>query len=269
MARKNQAFAGAHSAEYPVLNRDFIEFLLNTLKQDGFTPLPSKEVTLEAFKTLGSRPEEIIRALGVAIRSANDSSHPDDVLPAIALALRTPAADVELSKVESLGPLAEAIFDRVVSKPKASKGLFSAEAAADYSQSMGRVVRIEEIQPVAMDLLNANLLLRRRHGLYEVSDPFVGEAWLERKKRSSLSPFPFDPHTKALWIWSGLDFLGLARRTLGFRNTGKIQKLDQFFHIRIRSLSLDDIKKSLGLLECVDCRVNLARRIMAYLWSAL
>lgn len=189
-ARKNQAFAGAHSAESPVLNGDYIEFLLNNLKREGFTTLPSKEVTVEAFKILGSRPEEIIRALGVAIRSANNSTHPDDVLPAIALALRTAAADVELSKVESLGPLAEAFFDRVVSNSRASRGLFSAEAAADYSKALGREVRIEEIQPVAMDLLNANLLLRRGHGLYDVSDPFVREVWLERKSHPNLSPSP-------------------------------------------------------------------------------
>lgn len=187
-ARKNQAFAGAHSAEYPVLNGDYIEFLLKNLAQDGFTRLPSKKVTVEAFKTLGNRPEEIIRALGVAIRSSNENTQPDDVLPAIALALRTAAADVELSKVEQLGPLAEAFFDRVARNDKSAKGLFSAEAAADYSKALGREVRIEEIQPVSMDLLNANLLMRRGHGLYEVSDPFVKEVWLERKSPSNLFP---------------------------------------------------------------------------------
>lgn len=185
-ARKNQAFAGAHSAEYPVLNGDYIEFLLNSLERDGFTELPSKAVTVDAFKTLGNRPEEIIRALGIAIRSTSSTTKPDDVLPAIALALRTAAADVELSKVESLGPLAEAIFDRIASAKAGIRGLYSAEAAADYSAMLGREVRIEEIQPVAMDLLNANLLIRRGHGLYEISDPFVKEVWIERKSFQNL-----------------------------------------------------------------------------------
>lgn len=180
-ARKNQAFAGAHSAQYPVLNGDYIEFLLESLKNDGFTELPSKEVTVNAFNTLGNRPEEMIRALGVAIKSANDVTRPNDVLPAIAMALRTSAADLELNKVESLGPLAGAVFDRVASAGKEVKGLFSADAAAEYSQILGREVRIEEIQPVAMDLLNANLLIRRGHGMYEISDPFVKEVWMERK----------------------------------------------------------------------------------------
>lgn len=190
-ARKNQAFAGAHSAEYPVLNGDYIEFLLNSLKSDGHTVLPSKKVVIDAFKTLGNRPEELIRALGVAIRSTSNTTKPDDVLPAVALALRTSAADAELSKVESLGPLAEAIFDRVASESAGARGLYSAEAAADYSQTLGREVKIEEIQPVAMDLLNANLFIRRGHGLYEISDPFVKEGWLERKRFRHLSPSEF------------------------------------------------------------------------------
>lgn len=186
-ARKNQAFAGAHSTEYPVLNGDYIEFLLQALEKDGYADLPSKSVTVDAFNTLGNRPEEIIRALGVAIRSASNGVKADDVLPAIALALRTSAADVELNKVESLGPLAGAVFDRVASSGAGGRGLFSAEAATEYSQILGREVRIEEIQPVAMDLLNANLFIRRGHGLYEISDPFVKEVWLERKEFHNLS----------------------------------------------------------------------------------
>lgn len=185
-ARKNQAFAGAHSAEYPVLNGDYIEFLLKSLEKDGFTELPSKAVTVDAFKTLGNRPEEIIRALGIAIRSTSSTTKPDDVLPAIALALRTASADTELGKVESLGPLAGAIFDRIANAKAGIRGLYSAEAAADYSATLGREVRIEEIQPVAMDLLNANLLIRRGHGLYEISDPFVKEVWVERKAFQNL-----------------------------------------------------------------------------------
>lgn len=187
-ARKNQAFAGAHSTQYPVLNGDYIEFLLHALERDGYTELPSKPVVVEAFNTLGNRPEEIIRALGVTLRSCTNGSKPDEVLPPIALALRTAAADAELSKVESLGPLAGALFDRVASAKGGVRGLYSADAAADYSKTLGRDVRIEEIQPVAMDLLNANLFIRRGHGLYEISDPFVKEVWMERKGFQNLVP---------------------------------------------------------------------------------
>ncbi|HEX5487326.1 MAG TPA: ATP-binding protein, partial [Limnobacter sp.] len=181
--RKNQAFAGAYSADYPVLNGEYVEFLLQQLRNDGYTGLPSQKVASEAFKTLGSRPEELLRALRLALQSHanNPTTPPDTVLPAIALTLRNAAADIELEKVEARGPLAMAIFNRIASKPGGSKGIYSAEAAEDYSTALGRTVKIEEIQPVAMDLMAANLIMRRGHGLYEITDPFIKEIWKEKK----------------------------------------------------------------------------------------
>jgi chromosome segregation and condensation protein ScpB len=65
--------------------------------------------------------------------------------------------------------------------------VYSAEAAADYSKAIGREVRIVETQPVVNDLMAANLIMRRGHGLYGVTDPFVQEIWRERK---ALKPSP-------------------------------------------------------------------------------
>ncbi|HEX5487467.1 MAG TPA: ATP-binding protein, partial [Limnobacter sp.] len=159
------------------------EFLLQQLRNDGYTGLPSQKVASEAFKTLGSRPEELLRALRLALQSHanNPTTPPDTFLPAIALTLRNAAADIELEKVEARGPLAMAIFNRIASKPGGSKGIYSAEAAEDYSTALGRTVKIEEIQPVAMDLMAANLIMRRGHGLYEITDPFIKEIWKEKK----------------------------------------------------------------------------------------
>jgi hypothetical protein len=103
------------------------------------------------------------------------------VLPVIAATLRSAAADLELMKVEELGMLAQAIFARIASVDGETRGVFSAEAAAQYSKVVGREVRVEEVQPVANDLLAANLIIRRGHGLYGVTDPFVQEIWRERQ----------------------------------------------------------------------------------------
>jgi hypothetical protein len=46
---------------------------------------------------------------------------------------------------------------------------------------VSREVRVDEIQPVANELLAANLIMRRGHGLYGVTDPFVQEIWRERQ----------------------------------------------------------------------------------------
>ena len=188
-ARRNQAFAGATSIPYPVLDDDYVKFLLGKLAQEHLGPLPSVGVAAQAFKTLGSRPEEMIRALRQLLmlqHPGDEKKNPDEILPVIAATLRSAAADNELSKVEELGTLAQAIFDRIASTDGDARGVFSAEAAAAYSKLVGREVRVEEIQPVANELLAANLIMRRGHGIYGVTDPFVQEIW--REKQALIKP---------------------------------------------------------------------------------
>lgn len=180
-ARRNQAFVGATSVPYPVLDEEYVSFLLARLAQEGFAPLPSVAVTAEAFKTLGSRPEELLRALRQVLLSSPKTKSPDETLPLVAMTLRSAAADLELTKVEELGTLAQAIFDRIASTEGGARGVFSTEAAAEYSRAVGREVRVEEIQPVANELLAANLIMRRGHGVYGVTDPFVQEIWREKQ----------------------------------------------------------------------------------------
>lgn len=180
-ARRNQAFAGGTTVSYPVLGRDYVEFLLTKLANDGIGVLPSVEVTTEAFNTLGNRPEELLRALRQLLLNSPGREEPDRVLPIIAATLRSSAADIELVKVHQLGGLAQAIFDRIAACEGDARGIFSADAAAEYSRAIGREVKIEEIQPVANELLAANLIMRRGHGLYGITDPFVQEIWREKQ----------------------------------------------------------------------------------------
>jgi hypothetical protein len=180
-ARRNQAFAGATSIPYPVLNGDYVEHLLKRLSQEGASSLPSVTVAIQAFATLGNRPEEMLKALRHLNRHLPPGGDPDAHLPVIAAMLRSTAADIELMKVEQLGSLATAIFERIASTDGDARGLFSAEAAAEYTKAIGRDVRVEEIQPVVNDLLAANLIMRRGHGMYGVTDPFVQEIWREKK----------------------------------------------------------------------------------------
>lgn len=180
-ARRNQAFAGATSVPFPVLNGDYVGHLLTRLAQEGSAPLPSHAVAIEAFRTLGNRPEEMLKALRQLNRHLPLGGNPDEHLPVIAATLRSTAADIELMKVEQLGGLATAIFERIASTDGDARGVFSADAASEYTTAVGRDVRVEEIQPVVNDLLAANLIMRRGHGMYGVTDPFVQEIWREKK----------------------------------------------------------------------------------------
>ena len=72
-------------------------------------------------------------------------------------------------------------FERIASSEGDARGVFSTEAAADYSKVIGREIRVDEIQPMVGELLAANLIMRRGHGLYGITDPFVQEIWREKK----------------------------------------------------------------------------------------
>jgi len=180
-ARRNQAFAGATSVPYPVLNGDYVAHLLERLAQEGFEPLPSLAIAVQAFATLGNRPEEMLKALRQLTRHLPAGGRPDEYLPVIAATLRSTAADIELTKEEQLGRLATAVFERIAGTEGDARGVFSTEAAADYAKAVGRDVRVEEIQPVVNELLAANLILRKGHGTYGITDPFVQEIWREKK----------------------------------------------------------------------------------------
>lgn len=180
-ARRNQAFTGATSVAYPVLDKEYVAYLLERLSAEGFTAQPSLDVAVKAFQTLGNRPEEMIKALRQLHFHLPPGSNPDEHLPVIANTLRSAAADIELMKLEQLGGLATAIFDRIASAEGDARGLFSADAAAAYSKAIGREVKVEEAQPVVNELMATNLIMRKGHGLYGITDPFVQEMWRERR----------------------------------------------------------------------------------------
>jgi hypothetical protein len=174
-----QAFAGATTVDYPTLDKQYVDYVLNGIAPEGAKVLPSKAVAYAAFDILGRRPEELIRALRQL--QQQQPGEADRLFPVIAATLRSAAADVELRKVEDLGVLAVAIFDRVASAEGDATGLFTAEALAAYGAIMGREVTADQVQRVSEDLRAANLIMRKGHGVYAVTDPFVQESWRERK----------------------------------------------------------------------------------------
>jgi hypothetical protein len=173
------AFAGATSVEYPTLDTEYVEYVLKGIAQEGAKAVPSLAVATGAFNTLGRRPEELMRALRQL--QQQDPAEADRYLPVIASTLKGAAADVELRKVEDLGVLAVAVFDRVARADGDATGLFAADALADYKQLVGRDVTADQVQRVAEELRDANVMMRKGHGIYAVTDPFVQGAWRERK----------------------------------------------------------------------------------------
>ena len=195
----NQAFNGAVTNEFPVLGRDFIDYVLEQVRPQLGPMLPAPDVAEAAFKSMGSRPEELMKALNI-LRSLPPDARPDEHLPTIAQSLGAAAADVELQKVEAMGPLAEAVFSRICSIGGDVKGVFTADALKAYAAQIGREATAQEVQGVIGMMTSANLLMRVRHGHYGVTDPFVEKAWMARLRSDQLlhaSPAPDPDHGAA------------------------------------------------------------------------
>jgi len=181
----NQAFNGAVTNEFPVLGRDFIDYVLEQVRPQLGAMLPSANVAEAAFRAMGSRPEELMKALNI-LRTLPPDARPDEHLPTIAQSLGAAAADVELQKVEAMGPLAQAVFSRICSIGGDVKGVFTAEALKAYAAQIGREATAQEVQGIIGQLTAANLLMRVKHGHYGVTDPFVEKAWMARLQADRL-----------------------------------------------------------------------------------
>lgn len=181
----NQAFNGAVTHEFPVLGQDFVEYVLHQVTPQLGDKTPSVAVAAAAFRTMRSRPEELIKALNVA-RSLPPGANPDEHFPTIAEALGAAAADMEMQKIDGLGPLAETVFSRICSIGGNVKGVFTADALKEYAARIGREVSAQEVQGVLGLMTSANLLMRVKHGHYGVTDSFVEKAWNARAQADSL-----------------------------------------------------------------------------------
>ena len=183
--RRSQPFAGAVSTSYEPLGVEFVEWKKHQLAQVQSVKLPSQDVMLQGFMAMGQRPEELQNAL---IQLQSRSEDPDVAFPIICATLASSAAELEIATVESLGTLASVIFDRIVhGNEDGESRLFSSEAVANYSEQIGITVDTTQVQNMVDRMIAANLIHRRSHGVYAVADPFVGQAWRQRKAMQIIS----------------------------------------------------------------------------------
>lgn len=182
-SRRAQPFTGAVAASFEVLGRDFVEWQLDRLGDASGIVRPGAEIAWQGFLTLGSRPEEFLKAL---VQLQVFAATPDQAFPVICATLAASAADAELRAIEDFGELGKAIFARIASgKEEGVSGIFSAEALADYARWTGSPVDPPQVQNLADKMIAANLIARPGHGVYMVADPFVRKVWLDRRALQS------------------------------------------------------------------------------------
>jgi len=177
--RRSQPFAGAVATEYEPLGAEFVRWKHEQLQPLKGIKLPSQDVMWQGFLAIGQRPEELQNAL-VLLQSRPED--PDLAFPIICTTLAASASEVEIATVESMGALASAIFDRVAQGNEAgASGLFAADAIQAYAEQIGIAVDTTQVQNTMDRMITANLIHRRSHGVYAIADPFVRQAWQQRK----------------------------------------------------------------------------------------
>jgi hypothetical protein len=179
--RRKEAFAGAVSVDYPVLDEGFVTWVLEQMQAQGITVQPSPAAAWQAFRELGHRPEPFLDALRILAHAVKPGEDTDAMLRAVVWTKRASLADRELAVLEDLGPLAQCIFSRIAShEGEEARGIYSNEALEGYTAALGTEVRTDEVQATVLALQQKNLIRRMGHGSYSITDPFVKQVWLER-----------------------------------------------------------------------------------------
>ncbi len=185
--RRSHPFAGATALSFQALDRDFVAWCLDRIRiEEPDAILPTTDIATIGLHKMNHRPEELGKALLELQRQANGGSSiaPDQLFVSICETRAYAAADVEVAAVSQMGTLASAIFSRIANGQ--ASGMFSAEALDDYSARADLAADVSQVQNTIDRLIAANLIMRTGHGIYDVTDPFVREAWLVAERHRGL-----------------------------------------------------------------------------------
>lgn len=184
--RRSQAFAGAHTASFDLLGKDYVQWFLNRVQGAGLS-VPSVKAAFAGFRSMGSRPEELAKAVRqyqeeVAAGRGVDG---DTAFATICATLATATAELDIQSIEDAGELAVLAFSRIAAGQ--ARGLYAAETLASFSESLGREISANDMTPAIDKLVAANLIIRKGHGNFDIADPFVKLVWLgHMRMRQSL-----------------------------------------------------------------------------------
>lgn len=188
--RRSQAFAGAHTASFEPLGREYVDWCLRRIEAAKLAA-PPLDAAYDGFQRMRHRPGELAKA----IRQFQDevaagrSLDPAVSFATICATIATTAADIEIQSIEDAGELAVLAFSRIASGR--NRGLYATDTLAAFSRALGREISTNDMIPVIDKLVAANLILRRGHGQFEVADPFVQRAWIQHMQmRQALAPPP-------------------------------------------------------------------------------
>lgn len=177
--RRAQAFAGAHTASFEPLGSDYVAWFLQRVAAAGLLA-PPLEAAVAGFRIVGSRPEELSKAVRQfqGEVAAGRTADPAIAFETICATWATAAAEVDLQALEEAGELARLAFAHIATGHH--RGLYAADTLAHFAQVLNRPVSTNDMIPAIDKLVAANLVIRRGRGSFEVADPFVQQVWLQQ-----------------------------------------------------------------------------------------
>lgn len=179
--RRSQAFAGAHTASFEPLGKDYVEWFLNRVESAGLA-VPSLQAAFAGFRDMGSRPEELVKAVRQFQEevAAGRGADADTAFATICATLATAVAELDIQSIEDAGELAVLAFSRIAEGQ--TRGLYAADTLASFSKSLGREISANDMTPAIDKLVAGNLIVRKGHGNFDIADPFVKQVWLRHAK---------------------------------------------------------------------------------------
>lgn len=137
--RPSRAFAGAHTASFERLGRNYVEWFLNRVEAAGLA-VSSLKAAFAGFRDMDSRPEELAKAVQqfqgeVPTGRGADA---DTAFATIFATWVTSAAELDLQCIEDARELVVRAFSRIAAAQ--ARGLYMADTLASSSESVNREI---------------------------------------------------------------------------------------------------------------------------------
>jgi hypothetical protein len=184
--RRNQAFYGASVETFPPLGESFVQHLVSGMLSHRLSKdrIPAAKQLMQAFQTLGSRPEDLRRAVRDAlVRPEADLT---EAIVAAAQEQRGRILEELRKQLSVLNSLQRAILKRMVKLGDGTQP-FSQESVEDYRNETGNHRVTKPSVQKALDVLVANhFVWRSSRGVYALDDVTVAEFFYDEAIQEAL-----------------------------------------------------------------------------------
>lgn len=196
VTRRNQAFYGASTETFPPLGEPFVQYLVSSMLSHRIPKnrMPSTHHLMQAFQTLGSRPEDLRKAVRDAL--VRPEADLGDAIVAAAQDQRSQLLAELRKQLGVLSGLQRAILKRMVKLGDGAQP-FSQDSIEFYRKETGNQRLSAPSVQKALDELVANgVVWRSSRGVYAFDDMTVAEFFYDDAVQDAMLR-EFDPQAES------------------------------------------------------------------------